>query len=829
MPDSVTQIDPGGAHLGRFRLLRVIGSGGMGVVYEALDPELGRRVAVKLMLDDKRRPEAVQRLRREAELAAGLAHPGIVSVHEVGAGLAPQTGHPCHYIVMDLINGSTLEDAVSEMSLERRIEVLLRIAEAVGHAHSRGVIHRDLKPANVLIDEAHRVLVADFGVARPMEGSSLTQSGEIVGTPRYMSPEQVLGKGSLIGPYTDVWSLGVMLYELLTGQLPFDAMTAAALYNEILTAEPAPPRSIDSSIPRDLETICLACLEKQQGRRYADGQALADDLARWRTGDSIIANPPSLLVRYRRRLAAHPWIVVLLILLMALPLVGVLRRRRSDRQQKLQQLAQRQRESARISASASAAQQKKLAQGLRYRQIQQTLAPLIKEIEMIRRMLYRPEVDLAARLEGLRQLIGRIKALALKQDLGDHPVRWRLLGEAQFFAGQPVAAEKCLLRSVKLGGAPSEVAATLGQIYIHRSMIALLDHNLQSDEKRSAISQVWRSRARGWFLQQSLHGESLEADLMKALRLFSEKKKAEAILHIRRALKRHGDALGTEELWLVLAWCMKSSGKGMEFCSRAIERCPNHPWAHFFRAMSRPGVQIEEIEADYTLALAVYPQLIPALVNRAGVRFARGNLAGAIEDCTQALKLDDRLVHAYNIRGRARATTLRDPEGALADFRRAIKIAPEFSTAYMNRGRLFFKLGRIKEAFSDFDKGIALSPGDLEFLRMRGGHHLGQKNYKLALQDFERIVELAPTSPGAYMGRAAVRIASGDATGGLADARTSTRLDPKLWQGWVLQAKVLLGQGKKLEAAKALRKAVPYAPLKIAERFKPVIKQLEKK
>ncbi len=305
---------PGSAvqgELGKYKILREVGRGGMGVVYEAQDSTLRRRVALKVLHDDGRHPTRVKRLKREAQSAGRLSHPNVVSVHDVGSVPLGADGAAVHYIAMEFVEGRTLTRALPDLAPDVRLQVFETVVAAMAHAHSRGVVHRDLKPDNILIAGDGRVVVSDFGLATWTEGvSQLTKTGAILGSPFYMAPEQVRGEAAAISPATDVWSLGVTLFEVLTGKLPFQGHSAPAVFDAIVHRDPVPPRKLAPRAPAAVEAICLKCLEKERSDRYPDASALAADLARWRSGEPVkgprIGIRSALARRVRRRPGA--WI-----------------------------------------------------------------------------------------------------------------------------------------------------------------------------------------------------------------------------------------------------------------------------------------------------------------------------------------------------------------------------------------------------------------------------------------------------------------------------------------------------------------------------------------
>ena len=281
---------------GDYELLGELARGGMGVVYRARQVSLNRVVALKMILSGQFASESeIRRFRAEALAAAHLDHPNIVPIFEVGR----HQGHA--FFSMKLIGGGNLAHRLGRYrdDHEATARLMATIASAIHHAHRKGLIHRDLKPSNILIDELGQPLIADFGlVKRASDASSLTASGALLGTPAYMAPEQISGEETT--PATDIYSLGAVFYQILTGRPPFRGGGVAETLEQVLERDPVPPRQLRPSIPRELEFICLRCLEKDPRKRYPTAAALAADLNRYLQGEELHAGPTSLVTRLRR-------------------------------------------------------------------------------------------------------------------------------------------------------------------------------------------------------------------------------------------------------------------------------------------------------------------------------------------------------------------------------------------------------------------------------------------------------------------------------------------------------------------------------------------------
>jgi serine/threonine-protein kinase len=659
----------------------VLGLGGMGLVYRARHRRLNRLVALKMLIAGAYAgPHERARFQREAEAVASLRHPNIVQVYDVG----DHQGWP--YFTMEFLEGGSLAQALAGTPQPARqaAALLATLAEAVQVAHQAGIVHRDLKPANILLTAAGSAKIADFGLARHFDGeSALTLSGARVGTPSYMAPEQAIGKAGTIGPAADIYSLGALLYEMLTGRPPFRGETASETERQVIAEEPVPPVRLNPKVPRDLETICLKCLHKDPQRRYATAAALADDLKRFQRDEPIAARPVGLPERTAKWVRRHPTPAAMLAasLLLAMMLVGgslwlaVQQAHRRDAvEADLKELAGLQ-ESAHW-AEARAALERAAAQ-------LQGGGP-----DDLRRRLgqARRDLDLVIHLDTIR--LKRVTR-----------------GELAFYKAHANRDYAEAFQQAGLGtrhDPPSPVAARIDASAVRGALVAAV-----YDWAVCAADTAQRR----WLLEVARQTDSSSGGWRERVLDPAAWEDLPALAELARTAPVARESVS---LLLALGERLRAArGDAAPFLRRVQNEHPADFWANLIVGNATLQGVPQEAAGYYRAALASRPGVAVGYCAVGDALRLQHWPDQAINYYEKALRLDPSYVRAYSNVGDA----LQDQgqwDEAIDSYRKALQLDPDYAWAHHNLANALRVKGRLDEAYGHYQQVIRLDPKNLE-------------------------------------------------------------------------------------------------------------------
>ena len=662
-----------------YEIEAVLGRGGMGIVFRARHLRLNRPVAIKTVLEGGYAgPRERERFQREAEAVAALRHPNVVQIYDVGE----EDGRP--YFTMELVEGGSLAQklAGTPQPADPAAELVATLAGAVQSAHHGGIVHRDLKPANVLLTGDGTPKISDFGLARRLEGGEgLTQSGVPVGTPSYMAPEQARGQTHAIGPAADVYALGAVLYELLTGRPPFRAATAAETIQQVISQEPAQPSRLNARVPRDLETICLKCLHKDPGRRYVSAAALADDLGRFRRREPIAARPVGTIERAVRWVRRHPesaatgltgLVVAIGVLAGGLWLLADRAARARAAESHLEDVGRALDRSDWAGAETALERARdRLAGG----------GPADT-----RDRLDRSDQDLrlGVRLDNIQQNLSGMwlfgdKSAELHPDR-DYQAAFEEAGLGTLDDPPELVAERVMARRV------------------HRAVVAALDYwslsNNADDRWRRWAQEVARKADRSSAWRNRFRDARVRSDLV-------------ALTELTRSEEVGEQSVST---LLALAYMLKANGgDAIGFMRRLHASHPTDFWiAHELGAFLRRGKD-PEAAGYFRTALAIRPRAVFAIVNLGLALGDQGREAEAMECWQSVLRLEPNSEAAHN----NLAIGLFDQgrlDEAVRHAREVIRVRPGSSNAHALLGRALLKQGRFDEGRSITKQGLELQP-----------------------------------------------------------------------------------------------------------------------
>ncbi len=856
--------------VGRYEVIAEIGRGGMGVVYRGLDPALGRSVAIKMILDPRGgTARERERFTREARAAARLRHPGVVVVHEVGEHVSPRASLPLPYLVMDWVEGETLETVHGRERLSpHRIAVILReLCLALEHAHGQGIVHRDIKPQNVLLDTDGRAKLVDFGLARDIDASSdLTQSGQLVGTPNWVAPEQVKGERSLVGPRSDVHAVGAILYWALVGHPPFDGDSLVEIVAKVIRLDPTPPRDLVPSVHPDLETLTLRCLEKDPARRLDAGE-LAEELRRFLDGEAIRARPPGALGRARRWARRHPARVAACAVVAAVAIGLPVSLLTSGA---LAVAAERRAAVERARDDAESA-------WVAFQRLAGADAPAGESLSMRRRRL---DGVLAAALEAFgaaHRLVG-----TAPEDPAAHASLYKAAMELGLVAQETEqwsVAASAFGKAAELGVADAEASAALAQVEARRA--ALLD------ERRAAIGEALATARSGELDERAgayddalftivRYPEPLTVRLVaEALDEISEELAAVAGRSLLGVLEPDAHEVdageapieGLEaavELWLTPGARLEDETSDVldvarkrivererrRRSSRSDSRLPTGRALLATRQEREIGqgrLLLARLCCDALGRIGIRDDAVPALgrylfAEESGVRASRAGIALCLLGGEEAARLvsrgrgrfnrsiafteqverwaprlgvvptlEDETARGYRRRAYDRRA-LGDLDGALADLARAIELAPEDAKAWGAKGGVHEDRRELADARKAYDRAIELKPDEQSYYNNRALvlEQLGQ--LELAIADYTRAIEIDPNDAHAYTNRGVARVRSGDLDGAIADCGRALELAPDNFAAYLNRANAHADRGDLDRAIADLDRAIEIDP-----------------
>jgi tetratricopeptide (TPR) repeat protein len=815
--------------LGDFRIMREVGRGGMGVVYEAEQVSLGRRVALKVLpFAATMDPRHLQRFHNEARAAAGLHHTNIVPVFGVGS----ERG--VHYYAMQFIDGRTLADLIAEQRGEARSQVPtmaeaeaaasattappaaqatsvaprdaayfrrvaewgIQAAEALDCAHQQGVVHRDVKPANLLVDAAGRLWVTDFGLAQVQSDSRLTMTGDLVGTLRYMSPEQALAKRVVIDHRTDVYSLGATLYELLTLRPAFTGADRQELLRQIAFEDPRPPRWVNKAIPVELETIVLKALEKNPTERYATAQEMADDLGRYLRDEPTRARRPSLARRARKwarrhRPAVMAGAVCLLVTLVAS--VGsaswVLGERASRQDRVREALAAAEpglREGNPYDPALTGAAQRAEAQlggGLVGQDLRRRVEQLHKDVRMLGE-LERIRLDQAGLRDGHFDRAGSVPQYA--RAFREYGIDVEALGLEEAAAlVQASAIREHLVAGLddwadgipRLGKAEPSPKA--------RQLLAIA---------RQVDPDPWRNRLR----ELLLSGDARELEQLARSAPVEELPAATLGLLGHRARDR-----------------ATASAPMVELLRRGQRRFPADFWTNHNLALAlakSQQPQLEEAIGFYRAAVALRPQSPGVHVNLGAALHDKGDLDGAIAECREALRLKSEYAGAHHNLGRALAAK-KNLDEAITKYRQAIALDPNLAAfVHYDLGAALYHKQDLDGAIAEYRQALRLKEDDPEAHNGLGAalSHKGQ--LEEAIAKYRQALRLKEDFPEAHNNLGNALEAKGQLDEAITEYRHTIRLNKDYAEAHANLGAALSDKGQLEEAIAEYRAALHIKP-----------------
>lgn len=808
---------------GRYILIARIGQGGMGTVYRAWDGALNRICAVKTLLpnldtdSDVTYREQVDRFLREARTAARLSHPNIVQVYDVGS--VDNT----HYIAMEYVPGETLKryhdrivleetqggstSRVRRDRLEKTLWIMHDVIRAVGLAHLQGVVHRDIKPENIfltVIGEKTVPKVGDFGLAKEItESRRITMSGTALGTPYYMSPEQAEGKRD-VDARSDVFSLGSVLYEMSTGSLPFQGEGSMGIMRAVVDKDPLPPHKINTAIDRDLATIILKALEKERQRRYADGEALADDLKRHLLGETILARPATLVYRIGKKIRRHriaaSLLTVALVLLTAVGVYAIV----SGRLQRavVKELKE---EKGHVEDERARLEREKALQ----EQAMKTAMPGWMIASEVTAEFYKKEADM-----------GKVwKRLETALKILDDSIAIRPTAPAHFYRGRIYLmyldydrAEQDFTQAATLDDKMAEARVFLGLTHMGRFAETFIDEDHPQIQRREeGVKFLLRAEEELKHIGETVVGEEFLPfiALVKTLTLIGKQDHDQSLAQLNEGFQRYRREEFLYWSAIVAYYAKQGHLSPALFAERALEIRPQYPEACILLGCLEEDVGTRtEI---FTKVIAINPRMSAAYLNRGDALMHHGDYQKAESDFSAAIALRPLMAEAWEHRSRAK-NERKDYGGALADIDRAIELNPRDPHMLVRRAEIKAENNHLQSAKEDYAAALKIGVEHSSFYYRMGSLLWKMNDYDGAIEHFDRAIALEPNESRYYYDRGVSKMYKTDNLGALKDYNKAIELDPKNIVALYFRGRILSGFGYHERAIADLKKAIEIDP-----------------